>query len=392
MAEMTTSEPTRVALAGLMRAAASRPPAFFDRKLEGHRNFTIAMMCALGPMAASMWVWDHVVDPAGAHNTIVLRMLSLFLGFIPAAIFIKARNRLVLQKGTLAGLLGAVFIFSLITTRLTTGSLYGIGGYMFFPLAVILVCQGFSAPFGMTCAIVAGTLPHLLGVVGFLPDFPHLQYAVLIWPAVGMSCVALLALSYNYGAFYDTRLQLELVSAIDPLTEAANRRLFMPLLEKELARSRRFGHALSLLMIDIDEFKKINDRLGHPVGDVVLKQLADTCRSAIRKSDTLARLGGDEFAVLLPESDAAGALELAETIRAAVEASPALGADGHVVRYTVSVGAVEARVTDVMDTNLIGRADEALLRGEARWPKPGTRRVASGSSPRVEPAREARSE
>jgi diguanylate cyclase (GGDEF)-like protein len=151
-----------------------------------------------------------------------------------------------------------------------------------------------------------------------------------------------------------------LVSAIDPLTGAANRRLFMPLLEKEMARSKRYGHPLSLLMVDLDDLKLINDEHGHNVGDIVRRQLAEACRGTVCESDTLARLGGDEFAVLLPETDSQGAFDLAETVRAAVEASPALDPDGHFVRCTVSIGAAQARDTDTRDTSLIGRADEAL--------------------------------
>jgi diguanylate cyclase (GGDEF)-like protein len=318
------------------------------------------MTVLLGPLAASMWVWDYVVDPVGAQRTVGLRMLCLLLGFIPAAIFVKVRNRFALQGTVLFALMGAVFMFCIIAARLQAGPVYALGGFMFFPLAVLLVCPGFSAEFGIGCAVATGLLPHVMALFGVMPGFQHTHYALLIWPAVGMSCVVTLALSHNYGTLYDTRQQLELVSALDPLTEAANRRLFMPLLEQEMARSRRFGHPLSLLMIDIDRFKLVNDEYGHPVGDIVLRQLADTCRAAIRESDTLARLGGDEFAVLLPETDAAGALALAETVRAAVESSPALGPDAHAVRYTVSVGVVQSLATDIKDTSLIGRADSAL--------------------------------
>ena len=374
MPELSTARQLGADVADLLRLAPPRADDFYDRKVEDHRAFTAAMMFMLGPMAASMWVFDYIIDPIGARSTLGLRLLCLLLGLIPAVVFVKARNRHVMQVATVLALATGVVVFMLITARLQSNSVFVLGGYMFFSLAVLLLCQGFSAEFGVVCAVGAGVLPHLLAWLGVAPGFQHLQYAMLIWPAVGMSCVAVLALGYNYGALYDTRRTLELVSAVDPLTEAANRRLFMPLLEKEMARSKRFGHPLSLLMIDIDRFKLVNDEYGHPVGDIVLRQLADTCRAAIRESDTLARLGGDEFAVLLPETDAAGALALAETVRAAVESSPALGPDAHAVRYTVSIGAVQSRLTDIKDTSLIGRADTALY--EAK--QAGRNRVCCG--------------
>ena len=374
MPELSTARQLGADVADLLRFAPPRGDNFYNRKVEDHRSFTAAMMFMLGPMAASMWVFDYIIDPVGARSTVGLRLLCLLIGLVPAIVFVKARNRHVMQTATVLALASGVVVFALITARLQARSVFELGGYMFFSLAVLLLCQGFSAEFGVVCAVGIGVMPHLLGWLDVAPGFQHLQYALLIWPAVGMSCIALLALGYNYGALYDTRRRLELVSAVDPLTEAANRRLFMPLLEQEMARSKRFGHPLSLLMIDIDWFKRVNDEFGHPMGDIVLRQLADTCRAAIRESDTLARLGGDEFAVLLPETDAAGALALAETVRAAVESSPALGPDAHAVRYTVSVGAVQSLPTDIKDTSLIGRADAALYQAK----QSGRNRVCCG--------------
>ena len=347
---------------------------FYDRKVEDHRAFTAATLFMLGPMAASMWVYDYLIDPVGARSTLELRLLCLLIGLIPAVVFAKVRNRYLLQATIALTLAGGVVLFTAITTRLHAQPALLLGGYMFFSLAVLLICQGFSAEFGVACAIGTGAMPHILTWLGFTPGFQQLEYAMLIWPAVGMSCVALVALGHNYGVLYDTRLRLELVSALDPLTETANRRLFMPLLEKEIARSKRFGHPLSLLMIDIDWFKKVNDEHGHPVGDIVLQQFADTCRAAIRESDTLARLGGDEFGVLLPETDKAGALALAEAVRSTIEMSPALGQGGHTVPYTVSVGAVQALPSDFHGASLIGRADAALY--EAK--QSGRNRVCCG--------------
>jgi diguanylate cyclase (GGDEF)-like protein len=345
---------------GFLRPAGSRTPEFLAAKLEDHRAFTAAMMFALGPVAASLWVWDYVVDPVGAQSTIGLRLLCIAVGVIAGFVLIVARNRHVMQVAAAAGVLSACVIFSVILTRLDGGMTYGIGGYMFYPLAIILVCQGFSNEFGIAFAITAGVLPQVLALVGLMPGFPQARYAVLIWPAVVMACVALLAMSYNYGKLYDTRVQLQRVSTIDPLTGAANRRLFMPLLEKEMARARRFGHPVSLLMLDLDQFKRVNDEHGHPTGDLALVHFANTCRATIRESDTLARLGGDEFAILLPETDEVGALELAETIRATVEGAPALDDEGHVVRCTVSIGAAQAHDGDMRDTTLIARADAVL--------------------------------
>ncbi len=109
------------------------------------------------------------------------------------------------------------------------------------------------------------------------------------------------------------------LTTIDGLTQIFNKRYFLETLEREVARAHRYRRALSLVMFDIDHFKKINDSYGHLAGDYVLKQLAQTVRSKIRREDCFARYGGEEFAIVLPEIDAAGAQPFAEKIRQIVE-------------------------------------------------------------------------
>jgi len=105
----------------------------------------------------------------------------------------------------------------------------------------------------------------------------------------------------------------------DELTDLANRRRFMNGLEQEIARANRLGTALSLVLFDLDRFKRVNDRCGHQVGDLVLRRTADAVCEHIRGTDLAARVGGEEFAVLLPGSDASGAATFAENLRRAVE-------------------------------------------------------------------------
>ncbi len=133
---------------------------------------------------------------------------------------------------------------------------------------------------------------------------------------------------------------------MDALTQTHNRRYFNEALEREYNRSLRYRRALSLVLFDIDHFKKINDTYGHVAGDSVLRQLAMVVKPRLRQQDCLARVGGEEFAVLLPEVDAAGARVAADKVRAIVEAARFL-VDNKEFGCTVSVGvfAFDARVT-----------------------------------------------
>jgi diguanylate cyclase (GGDEF)-like protein len=144
----------------------------------------------------------------------------------------------------------------------------------------------------------------------------------------------------------------------DELTGLSNRRFFRDALETELQRAERFGNPLSLIVADLDDFKRINDRFGHQAGDEVLRTFAETLRGRIRGVDLGARLGGEEFAVLLPETDADGAKALAENLRAAV-AGMVVPIGQHQLRITASFGVAAFPQTHTAD-ELMTAADLAL--------------------------------
>jgi diguanylate cyclase (GGDEF)-like protein len=147
----------------------------------------------------------------------------------------------------------------------------------------------------------------------------------------------------------------------DDLTGLANGRAFRDATDKEAARAERFGHDLSLLMLDIDDFKQVNDTHGHLQGDAVLRAIARILVSESRGVDEPARYGGEEFVVALPETDGHGALELAERIRARIEAEPVPLVDGRgEISVTASLGAATLPHAARDIPELIAAADAAL--------------------------------
>lgn len=149
------------------------------------------------------------------------------------------------------------------------------------------------------------------------------------------------------------------------LTGISNRRNFMSRATEEFARARRYGTPLSVLILDIGFFKKINDGWGHLTGDRIIQAVAQALRKSLRIQDLCGCIGGEEFGVLLPSSSEEGACVLAERIRAEIECDESVRADdGRVVRRTVSIGAASLSEIDRSLDELVARSDRALYKAK----------------------------
>jgi len=166
--------------------------------------------------------------------------------------------------------------------------------------------------------------------------------------------------------------KLEQQATTDPLTELGNRRKMTLRIAEEIERAQRGGHTLSLLMIDIDYFKRINDRHGHDAGDRTIVAVAQILRSVTRGMDTAARFGGEEFVLLMPETALPVAFEAAERLRLAVAGLQVECGDGQAIRLTISIGvaaitpaaSTAIRLGPDVLTDLLIRADQALYRAK----------------------------
>ncbi|MHB8873924.1 MAG: GGDEF domain-containing protein [Myxococcaceae bacterium] len=195
------------------------------------------------------------------------------------------------------------------------------------------------------------------------------------------------------------------LSITDPLTGIANRRHLFSRLEMEIARANRFGNQVSMLMIDIDYFKKLNDAAGHRAGDEVLRAVCDLMKGMIRKVDTLARYGGEEFVIILPQVTKTEAIEVAQKLRRSVEELPS--EHRHVQpggRITISVGVSNLPVDSTEEEKLVDCSDSALYASKragrnqvtgyaagmelhpGRERGPHTRRTKTGETPAAMPA------
>ncbi|WP_232496422.1 sensor domain-containing diguanylate cyclase [Novosphingobium kaempferiae] len=168
----------------------------------------------------------------------------------------------------------------------------------------------------------------------------------------------------NFARIVVNEMELRRIAERDQLTGALTRRGFIEKVNQEIARCHRYGRTASLVLIDVDHFKSVNDTWGHPAGDAVLRDLSATLSAAGRSADVLGRLGGEEFAMLLPETGIADALAAAERFRTAVASRPIVAAPNNTISVTASFGIAVLDQSVTVAEEWIARADGPLYRAK----------------------------
>ncbi|MHB1143596.1 MAG: sensor domain-containing diguanylate cyclase [Thiobacillus sp.] len=255
----------------------------------------------------------------------------------------------------------AAFVFALLFT-----------GIMLF-LGVIAVRAGQKpAKYFLIAALSAmvGALLTTLSVWGFIPHNSWTFRAVEIGMLIDATLLAL-ALGYQFRVGQEERLRAERLAKLDPLTGLNNRRAFYDRTNSLWSQAIRYRHDTSVMLLDIDRFKQINDVHGHAHGDDVLKATAGILKQSIRQGDVLARWGGEEFIVFLPETGRQEAMALAERLRAGIADMRVAGEAGEIA-VTASFGIAQQERSHVTLDALIAAADECLYQAKEQ----GRNRVA----------------
>ena len=256
---------------------------------------------------------------------------------------------------------------------------YGVGAWLMF--RVLFILQPVAAEFGSAWAVLVACPVLMLGVSSAywatlqLLDMSHTIELHRFSMQNARVLFSYLVVAGVFNLSFVVLVMLRLVQRLraqnerDALTGLYNRRALESALAREWSRFERSRQVFSVLMIDIDHFKRVNDTFGHGVGDVVLQQVAERIRVGARALDMPTRYGGEEFLVLMPLCDAPGAGVVAERIRGGVEARPFIcelpasaqtGAGVIEIKVTVSVGVATADILDRQGANLVSRADTAL--------------------------------
>jgi diguanylate cyclase (GGDEF)-like protein len=226
--------------------------------------------------------------------------------------------------------------------------------------AVVASITGFS----VVVSVVAMVLMVGATARGFTAEFPvylaiTVAIPILVATPVGFIITRLL---HEVEA---ARAQAMDLASRDPLTGLLNRRRFAELAQRELDLARRSGVPMSVALLDVDDFKRVNDQHGHAVGDAALQAVARAFSEALRSTDLAARWGGEEFALVLPATDQAQAAEVLQRALAAVRRLQVPGAHGQIVCCTASAGVAQSVERSTRFEDIVARADLAMYRAKA---------------------------
>lgn len=264
----------------------------------------------------------------------------------------------------LMGLAVMAMILSMLLLYLKVGTsgLYQISNGLvisFFGVCVLAVrgLKEWMLLFLLPLAIFGGAVVYLgIALTSIVPFF----FDPLVMMVIGM--IVMEALRRILTSEFEARQTLGEMAATDQLTGLLNRRAIWPLLNHEFQHAQRSGAPFSLILGDLDLFKKVNDTYGHDAGDLVLQETAKRLEGALRRQDALCRWGGEELLVLLPDTDSNGALEVAEKLRAAMAGSAITAGDDR-IHQTISLGVASFQDGDAIGS-VVSRADEALYQAK----------------------------
>ena len=266
-------------------------------------------------------------------------------------------------------------------TPFVIGSIFAGAILLLRPFAATVLFGLAYGAFFMAIALTQHNPSHLLSnrVDGLGAVVLGLIVALLLWRTHTLNELLRLQLEKSRNALQEKQQQLEYLAAHDALTGLCNRREFTRQAELEVVRGLRYQTAVCVILLDLDNFKAINDRHGHPVGDRALKHIAALLSGAVRGADLVARLGGEEFIILLPHTGLQAAQGLAEKLRRLLDETP-LSVDSVGLRLTASFGVAELALTEAGNfARLYAEADKALYAAK----RSGRNRVEPATRPQA---------
>ena len=353
-------------------------PDYLESRHAQYRRFALRLGVVTVFVPLALWLRDYMNDAQGGLRTLPYRILmSVGVLAYVTALALRAPRRVVQLTAYVA-----VLVIDIVATSVwgwvPIHSVLGYVDYMYMFLLAPLLLLPLSLRAVVGVLVMACLVPNLYVALGMTPGFSLALFNIVVWPACALAAFWLYEFDGVSRRLYAAQRQMREQAMRDPLTELGNRRYFDERGNGALALARRRGRPVSVLMIDIDHFKRVNDEHGHAAGDEVLRALGATLAASLRGGDICGRLGGEEFAAVLPDEDREGGAATAERLRRVLEQ---LSVDGgsarEPIRFTVSVGAAAFPQDGGTLEALLQCADARMYRakegGETGWSPPTER-------------------
>lgn len=322
---------------------------------------------------AFRWIWPEAVQLQQWANPVLMILYSLS-GLIFAITFLDIKavsKKLVIwiSRFCVAILVGLIVSFGLpngqqLALYLSFSTVL-IFSLLMIALGIVSLCAGNKAAYFF---LVASVVAALGGAVTAITVWGVIPYHILGYRAVDIgtvieSILLALALAAQFRRNQRQRLKAEQMARIDPLTGLNNRRAFSELAEPNWQNAMRYQRPISVAILDLDEFKMINDQFGHKIGDLALESTAKALLGSIRTGDVLARWGGEEFIILMPETSLSEARKLAERLRLCIH-HIRIKEKGVDIQLSASVGVATRLTSMVRLEQMIHRADECMFQAK----------------------------
>lgn len=342
--------------------------AFYgEKKFQRHRFFSAILLTIGAIVSALFWFWDYSLARDLAYNTIHLRLILMLIIAIPALyLYINLRSNYFCIIYTSSMLFGYLVLL-LIMQNIHLESVYNTGAFLIFFMFVPILNLQLNNTQSVVHILAVTLSPNLFYLLGYTNNLDLLNYNILALTFAMPLLIMVLILNQLITKAFVSHYQLlaqksaaEDLARKDTLTETFNKRAFHEFGEKLFLQARRYKRPLSLIMLDIDFFKSVNDEHGHIAGDDALRQTAQIIADQARGADIFCRIGGEEFALLLPETNLIESKKVAERIREKVKDHSFALNDGTSIHLTVSLGISVSSETVTSFHELIQNADKAL--------------------------------
>lgn len=340
--------------------------ALYEEKLRMNRVFSVMVMWLGAFLSVALWAWDFAIDPVGAPNALIYRF---YVAAILAAFGLCLHFQILPRFRTIAFVLTMVasqaFLYPILDV-LKNGHMIGMGAFLFWYIFAPLVGVGLTLKDTLYGMVALALAPLLWYALGWTPELLVDVFIMYMWPAG--SVVVIILVINNQTTLHMIRNQKRLevqkkkaeeLARTDTLTGMNNRRAFFDLGGVALQNAARYKHALSVVLLDLDHFKRVNDTYGHAVGDAVIKAMAKAIEDTARESDVTGRLGGEEFAVILTQTDMVEAKLVAERLRRTTCSLRVETGDGD-VSFSASFGVATLGESEEDLDVLVAKADAAL--------------------------------